>query len=279
MVEGADKTHTITMTPGEHRLLVKRGDLQFETDNFVLRKETTVTLNIELLKGKVQVVEGDRVIGAKALPAGPKPSADDGFVALFNGTDARGWFVEHREAAQWMIRDGMIVGRSDHCRNRNYFLSTARYGDFILCFEFQLGEKSHGGVALRAFADERVPTDPGKNLYDHPLLKLVNIPRNVKEETGTTHWLRDRAKNTPPRRHTEMSADVWQTMEIEVRGDSCRATLDGDLLVHVRLDPAGREGEGFLPGLARSKGMVGFQINTGTLRLRNIRIKDLSQPH
>ena len=47
---------------------IKRGDLEFETDKFVLKKGETVALKVELLPGKIQVVQGDKVIGAKDLP-------------------------------------------------------------------------------------------------------------------------------------------------------------------------------------------------------------------
>jgi serine/threonine protein kinase/Leucine-rich repeat (LRR) protein len=68
VIKGADKAHDITVAAGEHALKIKRGDLEFETDKFVLKKGDKVTLKIELLPGKVQVVRDDKVIGAKALP-------------------------------------------------------------------------------------------------------------------------------------------------------------------------------------------------------------------
>ena len=84
VVKGAGP-HEIKIEPGEQGLKIKRGDLEFETDNFVLRKGETVTLKVELLKGKLQVAQGDRVIGERDLPVAekkeklpqPKPSEPD----------------------------------------------------------------------------------------------------------------------------------------------------------------------------------------------------------
>jgi hypothetical protein len=71
-VKGKDRP-PITLRAGEHQLLVKRGDFQFETDKIILKKGQTVTVKIELLDGKVQVVEGDKVIGGADVGGPAKP--------------------------------------------------------------------------------------------------------------------------------------------------------------------------------------------------------------
>ncbi|HEV3261077.1 MAG TPA: protein kinase [Gemmataceae bacterium] len=68
VIKGADKAKDITVAAGEHGLKIKRGDLEFETDKFVLRRGDTIRLKIELLAGKVQVVQDGKVIGEHALP-------------------------------------------------------------------------------------------------------------------------------------------------------------------------------------------------------------------
>jgi formylglycine-generating enzyme required for sulfatase activity len=66
-IKGADK-EPITLRAGEHDLLVKRGDLTFETDKVLIRKGETLTLKVELLPREVRVKADGRVIGAGALP-------------------------------------------------------------------------------------------------------------------------------------------------------------------------------------------------------------------
>jgi hypothetical protein len=66
IITGAEKNNII-LAPGKHALHVKRGDLEFDTDKFVLKKGDTVTLRVEVLKGKVQVVQDEKVIGERPL--------------------------------------------------------------------------------------------------------------------------------------------------------------------------------------------------------------------
>jgi serine/threonine protein kinase/formylglycine-generating enzyme required for sulfatase activity len=67
-VTGADK-QPITLRAGEHGILVKRGDFQFETDRLVIKKGKTTTLKVELLKGKIQVTADGKVIGMGKVPS------------------------------------------------------------------------------------------------------------------------------------------------------------------------------------------------------------------
>jgi tetratricopeptide (TPR) repeat protein len=66
-VKGADK-EVITLRPGEHGILIKRGDFVFEADKFVLRKGETIVLKLELLEGKLQLVQDGKVIATRDVP-------------------------------------------------------------------------------------------------------------------------------------------------------------------------------------------------------------------
>jgi formylglycine-generating enzyme required for sulfatase activity len=66
-IKGADK-EPIALRAGEHGVRVKRGDFTFDTDKILIKKKELITLKIELLKGKIQVVADGRVIGAADLP-------------------------------------------------------------------------------------------------------------------------------------------------------------------------------------------------------------------
>ena len=72
-IQGVDR-HDITLRAGEHGLHIKCDHLEFETDKFILKKGDRITLKIELLDGKVQVVQDGKVVGQKWLPAPPLPS-------------------------------------------------------------------------------------------------------------------------------------------------------------------------------------------------------------
>jgi hypothetical protein len=68
-ITGADK-NDIRVAAGAHALHVQRGSLEFDTDQFLLKKGETVTLKVELVPGAVQVVQDGKVIGKGPLPGG-----------------------------------------------------------------------------------------------------------------------------------------------------------------------------------------------------------------
>jgi formylglycine-generating enzyme required for sulfatase activity len=85
-IKGADK-EPITLRAGEHGVLIKRGDFTFEADKLVLKKGAALTLKVELLQGKVQVLQDGQVVAAQDMPVpAPPPPAR----APFDLQQARG---------------------------------------------------------------------------------------------------------------------------------------------------------------------------------------------
>jgi eukaryotic-like serine/threonine-protein kinase len=68
-IKGINGEEAIKLQPGKHGLRIKYGELNFETDKFILNREDTIKLKVELLAGKVQVVQGDTVLGERPLAA------------------------------------------------------------------------------------------------------------------------------------------------------------------------------------------------------------------
>jgi len=95
-------TEPISLRVGKHGLLVKRGDLFFETDKLLIKKGETVTLKVELLPGKMQLVMDGKVIGFGEMPL-PAPSAPPLAIAPFDAKQA----ATHQEA--WAKHLGMPV--------------------------------------------------------------------------------------------------------------------------------------------------------------------------
>jgi hypothetical protein len=205
---------------------------------------------------------------------GEKPGTGaDGFVRLFNGKNLRGWTVEGGEGEPWSAEGRTLVGRSPHWSNRSYLLTKKEYADYVLRFEFRVKSGSHG-VALRAVPGEKVPVGR-QSIFDHPLIKLLPAAADGKERLGTTHWVKSAESYVPPAAVPALPADGWAQMEVTVRGDHCTATIDGKPLVSLALDRTADKDDSFTPALGRVKGRVGFQVNTGTIRLRNVEIKQL----
>ena len=69
-----DQGKDVRLSPGDHTLIVERGDFKFETDKLILKQGETVTVRVELIAGEIQVREGDKLIGQEELPQRPVAS-------------------------------------------------------------------------------------------------------------------------------------------------------------------------------------------------------------
>jgi Caspase domain/Domain of Unknown Function (DUF1080) len=129
-----------------------------------------------------------------------------------------------------------------------------------------------------ALPGEEMPYKDGSRAYDHPMLKLIESAG--RQETGTTFWLRAEdlgGVNMKPDRSAQMNpAGSWNTLEIEVRGRSIRPSVNGKQVFEATSDVDVRYADGSAPGLNRVKGRIGLQKHTGTLRFRNIQVKELA---
>ena len=196
----------------------------------------------------------------------------EGFIPLFNGKDLTGWSVEGGKPEQWSVAGSEIVGRSDSWRTRCHLLADKEYEDYVLRFEFRIeGSDGRGGVAVRGILGENAPLD-NRMVFAHPIIMLRN-GKKENESTGTTHWMKNADSNVPPLITLELAPGSWNRMEVTIRGDHCGATVGDKSVVDIKLDP--KQPGTFVPGLARSHGKVGFQINTGVVRFRKIEIKEL----
>ncbi|MFV1967506.1 MAG: SUMF1/EgtB/PvdO family nonheme iron enzyme [Pirellulaceae bacterium] len=63
----ADQGKDVALSPGDHTLVVQRGDFKFETGKLILKKGETVTVRVELLADQIQVRQGEKLIGEKRL--------------------------------------------------------------------------------------------------------------------------------------------------------------------------------------------------------------------
>jgi formylglycine-generating enzyme required for sulfatase activity/serine/threonine protein kinase len=61
------RPHVLQLEPGPHGLRIKYGELEFNTDKFVLADGDTVTLKVELLPERIEVRQGEQVLGSAPL--------------------------------------------------------------------------------------------------------------------------------------------------------------------------------------------------------------------
>jgi eukaryotic-like serine/threonine-protein kinase len=216
----------------------------------------------------------EKVAAPPAKAAQSRAASEHEWKTLFNGKDLSGWSIDGGHRTQWRVEGGDIEAESESFKSRNYILSEQEFSDFTLRFEFQVGDdRSHGAVALRAVAGETCPLDDTASFFDHPIIKLTSRNHDPKDATGAAHWLSVAAPYTPPATRPQITAGSWHKCEVTVKGDRCSAKFDDVPCVDLKLDADASRPFNFVPGLARKKGKVGFQINTGKMRFRNIEIR------
>jgi serine/threonine protein kinase len=204
-------------------------------------------------------------------PAKP-PDLEIGFIPL-SGKDLKGWYVDTGEMRQWTADGDVLVGKSAGGRFRSYLLSTKEYEDFTLRFDFWIEPGGNAGVALRAIGGEQLPLGNGALVPDHPLIKLNDTAKYPPYPLG--HWLKDNRIDGKPARVPALSVAAWHPMEVKVHGDVCVAFMGGERVLDLKLDPEPKASSGIVPALQRARGKIGFQVHTGTIRLRHVRIKEL----
>jgi hypothetical protein len=101
----------------------------------------------------------------------------------------------------------------------------------------------------------------------------VSDPARSGDRSGVAHWVKDDKAYCQPSKHLPLPTGEWHAMEITVRGDACTVSFNGEKVQDIRLES--RPGQILVPGLQRTKGKIGFQGNTGTIRYRRVMIKEL----
>ena len=204
----------------------------------------------------------------REIAAAGSPASEEGFVRLFDGTTLDGWqgAVDGYEAVNGEIRSKPGVGGN--------LLTAGEYGDFELRFEFRLTPGANNGLAIRvppqgdaAFQGiELQILDDGHEKYKDikPWQAHGSIYGVVAAERGTCL----------------KPAGEWNTEEVTVQGSHIKVVVNGKTIVDADTAPFrdGRptpDGQAH-PGLARTKGHLGFAGHRDEVHFRNIRLRDLS---
>src|SRR5690606_25350582 len=144
----------VPLAPGLHHLKVFKDARQVYEETFTLAPGETKEIHIP----------------RPQPPPSAEPSADDGWVRLFNGKDLTGWVVPQPGMGEWEIDpQGRLVGRGP----RSYlFAQRADFADFHLRAELDAGGGSSGSIGFRCGLNRlpqqlpagyraQVSTDPG----------------------------------------------------------------------------------------------------------------------
>ena len=146
------------------------------------------------------------------------------------------------------------------------------YSDFVLEFEVKLTERGNSGIALRAPAK-------GDPAFEGMELQIADLRYNpaAKDSELTGGIYRALAPRKQVYKPTE-----WNAFRIELRGDSLKVTLNGELIQDVDLSTCQEvvkrhDGTDAPPIKDRPrKGHIGFQHlsrNNEPIEFRNLRFR------
>jgi len=162
--------------------------------------------------------------GGAAQPATPLFPSD--------GTP-QGWLVRHwadvkdepKAPTKWEVRDGVLHGGEPR---GSWLLSEREYGDFVIEYEFKLGERGNSGLALRT----PLAGDPAFDALELQMADLRYNPEAKESElTGGIYRAIAPAKQL-------YRPQEWNRMRAELRGPRLRAWLNGELIQDLDLDRA-----------------------------------------
>lgn len=215
-----------------------------------------------------------------AADATPKPD-EQGFVPLFPEDGApKGWVVRAwsdvgqpaPEGAAWKVEDGVLHGSTPR---GTWLVSEKLYGDFILDFDFKIGEQGNSGVGMRF-------PDNGDPAFDGLELQIVdrryygnNYDPPASELTGSLYRAIGASKQV-------YKPTEWNHYTITCKGNLVKVVLNGETILDVNLDeqktPTKRHDNTDVSPLKDRprKGHLGFQELSrggGHVMIRNAKIK------
>lgn len=206
-------------------------------------------------------------------------------VALFPKDGVpEGWTVRHWADVgeppkdlkrPWVVENGVLVGSDPR---GTWLVSEREYGDFILEFDWKIGERGNSGCGVR-FPAKGDPAFDGIEIqmvdtrYFTPEVWAKTVP---EELTGGLY----RAVAPTEQRFRPMA---WNHYRIECRGDRIRVALNGAVVQDVDLSRQTRETTRHdgrkAPALKDRprRGRIGFQelSRSGRVEIRGARIQVL----
>ena len=123
----------------------------------------------------------------------------------------------------WRVEHGVLHGSEPR---GTWLMSRKEYGDFVLEFEFKLGERGNSGCALRA----PLRGDPA---FDGLELQMADVRYNPEAKTNELTGALYRA--LAPRRQVYRPTE-WNKYQITCRGPRLEVVLNGELILDANLD-------------------------------------------
>ena len=208
--------------------------------------------------------------------------AKDGFEVLFDGEDMSQWIGN---TIDYVPMNGAICVSANYGNGGNLY-TQKEYSDFIFRFEFCfMKEGVNNGVGIRTpMGVDAAYEGMEIQILDHD----APIYKNLREyqQHGSVYGI------IPAKRVKFPKLGTWNTEEIMVKGDRIKVTVNGEVILDGNIRKAckgnnvskdGSKTNPYTvdkknhPGLFNKSGHIGFLGHGEGLKLRNVRIKDLSK--
>jgi hypothetical protein len=196
-----------------------------------------------------------------------------GFRPLFNGRDLSGWTGGDK---RWSVN---VAGRSlvGHANDgmkgdlHTWLYTERNFSDFRLRFEYRALPQSNSGITLRV--------SQGAKIDERFEIQLLGDQDHVVT-TGTIIGLRadNGHPNTRPATPVSLrNQGEWNVVEVDLRGQRLRLTINGHAVQDVRFD---RQNDPSSRGkrIMGDSGRIGLQSRMGHVEFRRIEIEELARP-
>lgn len=193
----------------------------------------------------------------------------DGFFALFNGRNLKGWVGD---TVAYGASDGMIITIPGKGSIGNLY-TEKEYADFNFRFEFLLTPAANNGLGIRA------PLT-GDAAYVGMELQILDNTAPVYDNLQPYQYHGSVYGVIPAKKGYLKPVGEWNYEEVIVKGTRVKVILNGTTILDG--DIAGPGDNGTIdhndhPGLKNKTGHIGFLGHGSLVKFRNIRIKDLSK--
>jgi hypothetical protein len=228
------------------------------------------------------------------LLTAPAAAQDDCFVRLDTGTDTSGWHVSstnhHGPGSGWTVEDGAFVGRQSAGQQGGILMTDAVYRDVEVVFQVKIDWGCDSGFFFRTTAGDRA--------YQ------VNVDHLEQAGVGTIwgesfaqelrvipYFLTDMgnaAVKASPDAMPQFDLAKWPTLWKPTEFNEIRARVEGNP-PHMQVWISGEKVMDFTDQTLRAEieeeGPLAIQVHAGsrwipngTVRYKNIRVRDLSLP-
>jgi hypothetical protein len=177
----------------------------------------------------------------------------------------------HEQDVKWTVKDGVLTSGAPR---GTWLVSEKEYSDFVLQFEFKLGETGNSGCALRT----PLSGDPAFEAMELQMADLrYNTAAKDSELTGGIY------RAIAPRKQVYRPTE-WNKYQITLQGTKLKVILNDELIHDLDLseqDEEVKRHDGSIAPKVKDrprKGHIGFQeLSRGDthVQIREARIKEL----